>query len=65
MRVQIVLPEDINPMNITSKPLIRHCGDEILGHLEVATYGKFELELDISFEGLLFPFHNTQLLPID
>jgi hypothetical protein len=61
MRIRIVLSEDIHPTNAPPEPPVRHCGDEILGHLEVTTCGKFELELDVSFEGRLCIVHNIEL----
>ena len=61
MRIRIVLSEDIHSTNTPPKPLVRHCGDEILGYVEVTTCGKFELELDVSFEGRLYIVHNIEL----
>ena len=37
--VRIVLSEDISTATPTPKSVVRHCGDEILGYLEVITWG--------------------------
>jgi hypothetical protein len=49
--VQIVLSEDLSAMKSIPKSVVRHCGDEILGYLEVVTCGTFEFDIEVSFEG--------------
>lgn len=52
MVVRIVLAEDTPSVEPSPKPQIRHCGDEIQGHLEVSCNSSFEFSVDISFEGM-------------
>jgi hypothetical protein len=54
VNVQIILPEDTAVAKSSREVPVRHCGDEIRGHLEVMTYGNFEFEIDVSFEGLFY-----------
>jgi hypothetical protein len=51
--VRIVLSEDISTATPTPKSVVRHCGDEILGYLEVITCGTFEFDVLVSFEGCI------------
>jgi hypothetical protein len=51
--VRIVLSEDISTATSTPKPVVRHCGDEILGYLVVITCGTFEFDILVSFEGCI------------
>jgi hypothetical protein len=53
---QIILPEDASGAKSGQEPTVRHCGDEIRGHLEVITYGNFEFDIIVSFEGLIRTF---------
>jgi hypothetical protein len=52
--VRIVLSEDISTATPTPEPVVRHCGDEILGYLEVITCGIFEFDVLVSFEGCIY-----------
>ena len=52
--VRIVLSEDISTATPTPEPVVRHCGDEILGYLEVITCGIFEFDVLVSFEGYIY-----------
>jgi hypothetical protein len=54
VNVQIILPEDTPEAKSSQELPVRHCGDEIRGHLEVMAHGNFEFEIDVSFEGLLY-----------
>jgi hypothetical protein len=51
--VGIVLSEDISTATPSPRSVVRHCGDEILGYLEVITCGKFEFDILVSFEGCI------------
>lgn len=51
--VQIILPEDTSAIKSTQKPAVRHCGDEILGYIEVMTCGTFGFNIEVAFEGWL------------
>ncbi|RDL35429.1 uncharacterized protein BP5553_07360 [Venustampulla echinocandica] len=53
MDVRIILPEDTSSAKSSPEPPVRHCGDEIQGHLEVVCNSSFEFSIDISFEGLI------------
>lgn len=54
LNLHIILPEDISTAESSQEPPVRHGGDEISGHLEVMTYGNFQFEIDVSFEGMLY-----------
>jgi hypothetical protein len=47
------MSEDISTATPTPKSVVRHCGDEILGYLEVITCGTFEFDVLVSFEGCI------------
>jgi hypothetical protein len=66
--VQIVLSEDISTVKSIPKSIIRHCGDKILGYLEVMTFRTFEFDILISFEGFIYSLiidrlHVTKVKP--